>query len=473
MKNVLVLYNGQSMFTPTVQDYLESFRRYSRNNIHFMHVYHDTKLAISLEEYDVLIITYSCRLCYLENMSPNIRKAIAAFRGLKVAFPQDEYQETNKLRDGLRELGVGLVFTCVPEDKIAWVYPPKMFPGTRFRRVLTGYVPQRLAALPRSLVPGTKGRRNWIGYRGRHLGHCWGDLSFYKIEIGRQFKRACERRRIPEDIAWTEEARIYQDKWYPFIASCRTTLGTPSGCNTFDWDGSLEREYREIMKQNPEMTYQEYRPRIAHKEAEIDMGQVSPRMFEAVALGTALVLLDGSYSDVLRPDIDYIRVNKDFSNIDEVLDKISDVKAVQRIADSAYEYAIASGRWSYESFVSKIDDEIDDALGGKSRAAFGLDGKPARLPKGYDQSFFEELSLKSNLQYPQSNWLDLSHLRNRNDNHELVLAQINGMELPPFEFSSPPEAPGGQTGNPQEGATGPVQQGILGRLRALVASLKG
>jgi hypothetical protein len=469
MRNILVLYNGQSMFTPTVQDYLDSFKRYSRNNIHFLHVYHDTKIPVSLDEYDVLIITYSVRLCYLENMSPHVRKAIAEFQGLKVAFPQDEYQETGKLRDGLREFGVRLVFTCVPDDKIGWVYPKKMFPGVRFRRVLTGYVPQRLAELPRNLLPKTKQRRNVIGYRGRHLGHCWGDLSFYKIEIGRRFKSACERRKIKEDIAWTEEARIYQDKWYPFIASCRTTLGTPSGCNTFDWDGSMEREYREVMKQNPDMTYEEYRPRIAYKEEEIDMGQISPRMFESIALGTALVLLDGNYSGVMRPDVDYIRVEKDFSNIDAVLDRVSDVKEVQRIADSAYEHVIASGKWSYASFVSIIDEEIETVLGGKSKAAFGLDGHPVVPVKPFDQCFFEELALTSNAQHPLSTWLDLSHLRSKSNKHEFVLALTKG-EQPPDSISPSP-AHGAVLDSP--GRAPAKSNGLAHRLKGLIASLKG
>ena len=362
MYNILVLYNGQSMFTPTVQDYLDAFRRYSANNIHFMHVDHLAKPAFSFADYDVLILTYSCRLCYLESMSPHVRKAVTAFRGLKVAFPQDEYQETGKLRDGIRELGVKLVFTCVPEDKIEWVYPPAMLPGVRFRRVLTGYVPQRLGRIPRGKLPPTTARPNWIGYRGRHLGHCWGDLSYFKSEIGRQFKKACERRKVPHDIAWSEEARIYQDRWFGFILSCRATLGTPSGCNTFDWDGSMEREYREIMKRHPDMTYQEYRPRIAHKELEIDMGQASPRMFELAALGTVMVLLEGSYSGIVKPGEDCIIVKKDFSNIGTVLDELADVDHVAAIADRAYENIIASGRWDYVHFITLVDDEIEAML---------------------------------------------------------------------------------------------------------------
>src|SRR5262245_55040815 len=359
MKNVLVLYNGQSMFTPTVRDYLEAFQKYSRNNINYLHVANNTRPYASFEDYDVLVITYSCRLCYMELWSPHVRRMVANFRGLKVALPQDEYQETNKLRDALRELGVDIVFTCVPEEKITWIYPPELLPNVRFKRVLTGYVPDQLRRLPRYMLPTTADRNIWVGYRGRNLGHCWGDLAYWKAEMGVRFKRACEGRGIPHNIGWTEEERIYQDKWHSFIGSCRTMLGTPSGCNVFDFDGSIERDYKAQIEQRSDLSYEEYRPKIAHKETEIDMGQASPRMFEQAALGTAMVLLEGSYSGVITPGEDCIMVRNDFSNVDDVLDQISDPVHVQTIADAAYRNLIESGKWSYESFIAQFDDEIE------------------------------------------------------------------------------------------------------------------
>ncbi len=423
MKNILVLYNGQSMYTPTVQDYVGAFRKYSRNNVNYLHVGHDTQPQFSFDDFDVLVITYSCRLCYMEMWSPHVGKAVAEFRGLKVALPQDEYQETNKLRNGLRELGVGVVLTCVPEAKIAWVYPPELFPGVRFRRVLTGYVPSQLQRIPRHIRPRTDARNIYIGYRGRSLGHCWGDLAYWKMEIGVRVKRACERRGIPHDIGWTEKDRIYQDKWYSFIASCRTMIGTPSGCNVFDFDGQLERDYKELIKRNPNLTYEEYRPMIAHKESEIDMGQASPRMFEEAALGTAMVLLEGSYSNVVTPGEDCIIIRRDFSNIDDVLDQVADPSRVQAVADAAYRNLIESGKWTYENFIAQFDDAIE--IDGSDEKIL-LDATRVIGSKGYDQGFLEGLSLRSAYQYPMSCWLDLSHLRPDVAEHHMIFDDLLG-----------------------------------------------
>ena len=399
------------MFTSTVREYVDAFARHSKNNVKYLHTFINTKPQFKFEDFDAIIVTYSCRVCYLELWSPEVRKALADYRGLKIVFLQDEYQETGKLRAGLQELGVKIVFTCVPPEHIEFVYPTRMFPGVRFEQVLTGYVPNALLNIPMRSIRPIAQRETWIGSRGRHIGHRFGDLGFYKVEIGRRFKDACLRRGIPCDIDWTEDARIYQDKWYPFISSCRTMLATPSGSNVFDFDGSIERDYKAWLEVNPSLTYDEYRPTIARKETEIDMGQASPRLFEAAALGTVLILQEGSYSGVVTPGVDCIVVAKDFSNVDDVLDQLSDARYLQGIADKAYETIIASGKWTYEKFITRIDKVIEETIGCQDQALLQFTG---RSMKGYDQELLEALSLVSGNQYPLSFTLDLSHSRSEN-----------------------------------------------------------
>src|SRR5262249_45257938 len=113
IRNVLVLYNGHSMYTPTVQDYVDAFARYSRHDIHYLHVDRETSPRFDLADYDAVLISYSCRLCYPDQISPAVREALRSFDGLKAAFVQDEYQLTNRLRDTLVDLGADVVFTCV------------------------------------------------------------------------------------------------------------------------------------------------------------------------------------------------------------------------------------------------------------------------------------------------------------------------------------------------------------------------
>jgi hypothetical protein len=70
-------------------------------------------------------------------------------------------------------------------------------------------------------------------------------------------KAECAARGMPCDIEWTEDKRIYGSAWVDFIASCRTTLGTESGANVFDFDGTLSTSIAAAIAQNPKITFEE------------------------------------------------------------------------------------------------------------------------------------------------------------------------------------------------------------------------
>src|SRR6185312_15898441 len=152
-----------------------------------------------------------------------------------------------------------VVFTCVSQRYLEFVYPKEMFPDTEFVTVLTGYVPPSLGTRRRSWMPLNQ-RPITIGYRGRALPAHYGRLGFEKYEIGRRMREICRARGIRQDIEMSEDKRIYGDAWYDFLEQCRTTLGSESGSNIFDFDGSLEDKYRKIADQmGRDPDYDEFR----------------------------------------------------------------------------------------------------------------------------------------------------------------------------------------------------------------------
>ena len=52
-------------------------------------------------------------------------------------------------------------------------------------------------------------------------------------------------------------------------------------------------------------------------------------------------------------------LEKDFSNIDEVFEKLADDSFVSAMTDQAYEDIITSGKYSYRSFISEFDRWLD------------------------------------------------------------------------------------------------------------------
>jgi hypothetical protein len=85
------------------------------------------------------------------------------------------------------------------------------------------------------------------------------------------------------------------------------------------------------------------------------MNQISPKMFEAIATRTALILFEGSYSDILKPDVHFLPLKKDFSNVDEVLAKVADVAVLEKLTERAHEDVIGSGKYDLAKFIERVD----------------------------------------------------------------------------------------------------------------------
>ncbi|WP_210497176.1 hypothetical protein [Microvirga antarctica] len=312
----------------------------------------------NLDSYDAVILNYCARLSIRGFVSETFVDALRSYNGTKLIAVQDEYEDTNVLKDALKRIGFDYVLTCVPQDSIAYVYPRSEFPNVTFVTVLTGYVPEDLLS-NRSLLPLSQ-RPITLGYRGRDLGARFGKLGFLKYEVGNRMRQACEARGISHDIAMDERSRIYGEAWFDFIADCRVMLGSESGSNVFDFDGSIHARYVALAaERGRKPTYEELRPVIEAREREISIGQVSPRIFECAALKTPMVLIRGRYSDVVQPERHYIPLEPDFSNIDEVFARIEDLESLAAMAERTYDDVVLSGRFSYRTFVESIGRLID------------------------------------------------------------------------------------------------------------------
>ena len=355
--NVLILYDQRSVFTNTVREHLDSFARFSRHRVAYAHAAADGPLAFPLDRFDAVIVHYSIRLAFDWHLSPEFAWALRSFRGLKALFIQDEYDHTWTACRWIEQLGIGVVFTCVPPEHVRAIYSKVDHRRVTFVPTLTGYLPID-AELDRHVRP-LADRRVVIGYRGRALPFRYGRLAREKLTIGVRMKEVCQARGVPHDIEWTEGKRIYGDAWVDFVASCRATLGTESGSNVFDFDGSLTAQVNAAIAADPKITYEEVERRfLAGKEMDGVMNQVSPRIFEAVALRTGLVLFEGTYSGVVRPDEHFIPLKKDFSNVDEVFRRVQDDRELAAMTDRAYRHVIESGTYSYPAFVQGVDEVL-------------------------------------------------------------------------------------------------------------------
>ena len=355
---ILLLCDDRRGHANTVLDHIEAFRDFSHHRVsNFNPKAMRRSIALDLDEFDVVVIHYSVVLSDAGFISPHFRDKLRRFRGLKIQFIQDDYRWVDRATAAARDVGINVLFTVAPEPAAGLLYDERL-PGVRRVQTLTGYVPDNLTR--RQLNP-LSDRPIDVGYRARDLPFWLGRLTREKAWIGQGFQERAPAYGLRCDIAWREHDRIYGADWINFVSSCRATLGCESGASIADFDGGAEQAVRAYLRAHPAAPYEEVHEAVLQRyEGNVVVNVVSPRVFEAASLGTALVMFPGQYSGVVSPGEHYIVLEKDFSNMDDVVERIRDDNLVATMTARTREELIESGRWTYASFVKEFDAVVDE-----------------------------------------------------------------------------------------------------------------
>lgn len=356
-RNLLVLFDENALATQIVVDHLEAFRHHSRHRVFYYSCRRPATPAIRAEAFDAIIVHFSARLPFESVIHPSLVEALAASRALKIAMPQDEYDMPFVAARKMRAMGVDVVFTTVPPQDRDKFYPQHLVGPVGYYDNLTGYVPEPLLTAPRR---SHSERPFDMVYRGNELPPWYGALGRQKYEIGLKLASALEDAGLRPNIASNTDERIYGTAWAEFLASGRTMCATESGSNVLDGDGSATRAAQKAMADDPSLTWREvYERHIRHLDNQVEMNQISPKIFEAVALETGLVLFEGRWSGILEPIRHYIPLRKDYANLAEVIERLRDVGGIEAMARRAYREIGLNPAYRYEALIQRVDDCID------------------------------------------------------------------------------------------------------------------
>ena len=354
---MLLLCDDSRHHASNVREHIGAFGRHSR---HHIDVYNPRGVKrprqLDWADYDVVVIHYTLVAARDEYLSPTFREAIARFPGPKIQFIQDEYRWVDEMTGAMRELGTNLLYSLVPQETVPQVYGGRL-DHVEVKTTLAGFVPDQLSG---SALPPLTEREFDVVYRGRPVPYWLGRLGQDKVTIGREFRRRSAGRDLRTDIAWGESDRIYGEDWYRFLAASRTTLGTESGASIVDFDGSIHDATETYMSRFPTASFHEVeRDVLIGYEGNATINVISPRVFEAAALGTAMINFTGRYSDIIEPWVHYLPLEKDFSNFELVVEQVRDDEALAEIRSRAYEDLIASERYSLATFIAEFDSDVD------------------------------------------------------------------------------------------------------------------
>jgi hypothetical protein len=350
---ILILSTYEGTDANAVRDYLLSFRLHSRHDYYYVLDCRRLDGRLDLRSFDVIVIFWDVYLLGPE-LSEAVREQIARAPAVKVVFLQDEYRDVRGVNQAMAELGIQLAFTCVAEADHRVFYPSDVIPTLEgLYTVLPGYVPRYLEEV-RLDVDGP--RAIAIGYRSRAMPFYLGDLGQDKTVIAERFQALARAERLASDISVLERDRLYGRQWVKFLRDCRCVLGTSSGASVADFTGEIRRACERHLALNPDAGYAGVKARFfADVDWKVVIDTVSPRVFEAAALGCTLVQHEGLYGGILRPDEHYVCVRRDYSNIGDVIDRVRDRGFCREMAKRSHRDLIASGRYSSQAFARWFD----------------------------------------------------------------------------------------------------------------------
>lgn len=363
MKRILILHELVTGSRRTNRDHIYSFAKYAPGNLYvYHHIHAPLTDALKSFPFDGIIMNY----CFLGNRTATTDTIRERYRFLadhpakKIAVVQDDYTYHQALDDWLLEMKVDVIYSPIQEN-LEILYP-RNWSQAKFREGLTGYTDNaQLAELETYAKPFDE-RTIDVGTRVRHLPPIYGRYGKRKGESAVGFGKAADKAGFKVDMSTDPKDVLLGSRWLQFLGDCKFTLGSKGGASIADPYGKIAKKVSEYLAGHPDAGFDAVANNcFPGMDDKYVFAGVSPRLFESAALRTCQILIRDNYVGGIEPYTDYIPLDEDLSNLDEVFALMRDEKTVKSMIDSCYAKLIASNQFDYSAFVADVLDQTVDS----------------------------------------------------------------------------------------------------------------
>jgi hypothetical protein len=368
MRILCIYFQSTRRLRNTVREHLSSFQNYSGADCYYLNVAHGIPRYINRINFDLIIFHYTfLALKWDIKEFKNFQNKCSRLKyisGYKIAFPQDEYIYSAAVSNFFKEFSVKTVFTCLPLSECKKVYDPQESGLKNYFTVLTGYIDSEAVKSYSGKALPLSERKVDVGYRGRKVPFWLGQQGQIKWQLCDRFKEILAvQNTLRYDISWDRRDEITGYSWYDFLSRCRVILGCEGGASLHDPTGEIRIRVEQFLHRYPSALFEEVQAKcLADVDGNLNLRAISPRHFECCVTKTCQALVEGAYGGIFKPGVHYIEIKKDWSNLEDVLSKIKDVKYCQEIADNAYRDIVEPGLYSYEKFIEQVMNSLRKEL---------------------------------------------------------------------------------------------------------------
>lgn len=366
-RHILVLYYYRGPVPPrtSIDAHLFCWQRFSENDVVMVNLSLGFP-AFLLRQWSFDVIIFHTLFFSMRWGLPTWEQALKTItslresKALKIAMPQDEFYRTDLVDDFLNDFNVDELWTCAKPSDFSKIYPRSQSRGIKTTQILTGYIDTTQRDRIGKIVTTADGKRDIdVGYRAWKAEPWLGRHGMLKLWIGQQTQKLASGLGLHTDISLEEKDVITGDDWFRFLARCKAVIGCEGGSSICDRDGSLRVALQKYRDAHPAADFDEIHAALLRdRDGEIELWALSPRHLEACMTGTIQVLVEGDYNHALIAGRHYIPVKRDLSDLNEALAKLGDEKLLNRIRTQARDEVAMSERWTYQTWVSELDQNI-------------------------------------------------------------------------------------------------------------------
>jgi hypothetical protein len=348
----------------SVRDHLYAMEReIPGHEYYYLDIYRRFPKWITRLSFDAVIL-HNTLLCLRQKFELEVlidmTRDLGSLGSVKIAIPQDEYDESETLEIWLESIGIDVVFSNFPQ--FSDVLYPSLRKRIRIEKAYPGYVSRRLVEKGKELQHLAK--KYDVGYRASQLPYYFGRHGQLKTTVGAVVKEYCQETRLKTNISTDGSHVLYGDRWLRFLARCVGVLGTESGSSLLIKNRSMKRSLGEYLEKFPNASFEDVNRNVfSSGDGLYQFVTISPRHFEAAALKVCQILVRGQYDGVLTANVHYIPIDSDFGNLASVFETLKDKNQVSSICENAYRDLVESGKYSYNSFSLSVDKIIKEYNG--------------------------------------------------------------------------------------------------------------
>ena len=298
--------------------------------------------------YDAVVILHSVFSNGRYLQGP-LLELVARLAAPKAYFIGNEYKGLPEKMWFCEEVGVDLLVSQFTTEEPLRLYRERLPRTTVVGIPNTGWDPELFAAR----VPPEE-RPVDLGYRAFENDVSLGHRE--RRELVERFLALAHGSGLRVDISLDPRDRLDEPGWAEFLNRCKGQLGSEAGGDYFELTDETRNAVNAYRAEHPDASFEEIWARFFRDYPNPVPGRVlSGRNVEAAGTKTVQLLLRGAYGGYLEPDVHYIPLEKDFSNLDEAIGKFRDPAVCAEVRENAF--AVAR-----ELTYSRLIDRFEDAL---------------------------------------------------------------------------------------------------------------